>query len=96
MKHKWLIFLICLAILGVICAQTVLAQQKKASLGLKLFVNPVLYSEIKDGQLLIKSNSAELIAVYNDSGVIYSSSDTSFLFNLPTIENNRLTVISAP
>jgi hypothetical protein len=82
MKQKWLIFLICATILGVIYARAVFAQQKEASVGLKLYVNPVLYSKIKDGQLLIKSNSDERISVYEDSRLIYSEAPSSRENNL--------------
>ena len=131
MKQKWLIFLICLAILGVFYAHAVLAQQKKAGarpvrnsglllslndtipnsksveqtnkkitvsngVNLKLYINPVLYSEITDGKLLIQNNSSETIAVYGDTGLIYANSGIEFSFDLPQANNHNITIISAP
>jgi hypothetical protein len=95
MKQKWLIILICVTILGFIYTQAVFAQQK-TGVKLQLTVNPVLYSEIKDGQLLIKSNSYEVIAVYSDSGMIYTSSNASSSLNLQQGAINQYSIISAP
>jgi hypothetical protein len=56
---------------------TVFAQQKKAEINLQLTINPTLYYEIKDGRLLIESNSNEKISVYGDDRLIYSAMPSS-------------------
>ena len=63
-------------LLALIPAITVFAQQK-TGVTLRLSVNPVLYSEIRDGRLIFENNSDEKIAVYGDGRLIYSEAPSS-------------------
>lgn len=77
MNLSWIkILIICLAFIF-FPAIAAFAQQEKASVGLEFYVNPVLYSEIKDGRLIFENNSDEKISVYGDDRLIYSEVPSS-------------------